>query len=55
MPLFRACSSRSLPCIPAVACRCSRSFQKRMTVQALTYEELQALGPSVAKMAEVVY
>jgi histidinol dehydrogenase len=29
------------------------SFTKRMTVQSLTYEGLQALGPSVAKMAEV--
>ncbi|KAG2483756.1 hypothetical protein HYH03_017411 [Edaphochlamys debaryana] len=29
------------------------SFQKRMTVQSLTYEGLQLLGPSVAKMAEV--
>jgi histidinol dehydrogenase len=29
------------------------SFTKKMTVQSLTYEGLQALGPSVAKMAEV--
>jgi histidinol dehydrogenase len=29
------------------------SFQKKMTVQSLTYEGLQALGPAVAKMAEV--
>jgi histidinol dehydrogenase len=29
------------------------SFQKKMTVQNLTYEGLQALGPAVAKMAEV--
>jgi histidinol dehydrogenase len=29
------------------------SFQKNMTVQMLTYEGLQALGPAVAKMAEV--
>lgn len=29
------------------------SFQKKMTVQSLTYEGLQLLGPSVAKMAEV--
>lgn len=29
------------------------SFTKRMTVQTLTYEGLQALGPSVAKMAEI--
>ena len=29
------------------------SFQKKMTVQSLTYEGLQRLGPSVAKMAEV--
>ncbi|GIL52881.1 hypothetical protein Vafri_8644 [Volvox africanus] len=29
------------------------SFQKKMTVQNLTYEGLQNLGPSVAKMAEV--
>lgn len=29
------------------------SFTKKMTVQALTLEGLQALGPSVAKMAEV--
>ena len=29
------------------------SFQKKMTVQSLTYEGLQALGPTVAKMAEV--
>lgn len=29
------------------------SFQKRMTVQSLTYEGLKALGPAVAKMAEV--
>lgn len=29
------------------------SFQKNMTVQMLTYEGLQALGPAVAKMASV--
>jgi len=29
------------------------SFQKRMTVQSLTFEGLQALGPSVAKMAAI--
>ncbi|GBF95053.1 hypothetical protein Rsub_07554 [Raphidocelis subcapitata] len=29
------------------------SFTKKMTVQSLTYEGLAALGPSVAKMAEV--
>ena len=29
------------------------SFQKKMTVQSLTYEGLQALGPAVAKMAAV--
>lgn len=29
------------------------SFQKKMTVQNLSYEGLQALGPSVAKMAEI--
>jgi len=29
------------------------SFQKKMTVQSLTFEGLQALGPVVAKMAEV--
>lgn len=29
------------------------SFQKKMTVQSLTWEGLQALGPAVAKMAEV--
>ncbi|KAI8469321.1 MAG: histidinol dehydrogenase [Monoraphidium minutum] len=29
------------------------SFTKKMTVQSLTFEGLQALGPSVAKMAEV--
>eukprot|EP00195_Chlamydomonas_chlamydogama_P013633 CAMPEP_0202892308 /NCGR_PEP_ID=MMETSP1392-20130828/2041_1 /ASSEMBLY_ACC=CAM_ASM_000868 /TAXON_ID=225041 /ORGANISM="Chlamydomonas chlamydogama, Strain SAG 11-48b" /LENGTH=441 /DNA_ID=CAMNT_0049576205 /DNA_START=195 /DNA_END=1520 /DNA_ORIENTATION=+ len=29
------------------------SFQKKMTVQSLSYEGLQNLGPSVAKMAEV--
>ena len=29
------------------------SFMKHMTVQSLTLEGLQALGPAVAKMAEV--
>ena len=29
------------------------SFQKRMTVQSLTYEGLQALGPAVQRMAQV--
>jgi histidinol dehydrogenase len=29
------------------------SFVKRMTVQSLSYEGLQVLGPTVAKMAEV--
>ncbi len=29
------------------------SFQKKMTVQSLTYEGLQLLGPTVAKMAAV--
>ena len=29
------------------------SFQKKMTVQSLTFEGLQALGPAVAKMAAV--
>ena len=29
------------------------SFQKKRTVQSLTYEGLQALGPAVAKMAAV--
>lgn len=29
------------------------SFQKKMTVQSLTFEGLQALGPAVAKMASV--
>lgn len=29
------------------------SFTKKMTVQSLTFEGLQTLGPSVAKMAEV--
>jgi histidinol dehydrogenase len=29
------------------------SFTKKMTVQSLSFEGLQALGPSVAKMAEV--
>jgi len=29
------------------------SFQKKITVQNLSYEGLQALGPTVTKMAEI--
>ncbi len=29
------------------------SFQKKITVQNLSYEGLQALGPAVTKMAEI--
>ena len=38
-------------------CSCSGvsldSFQKKITVQNLSYEGLQALGPTVTKMAEI--
>ncbi len=53
--IFWCAKPQTLNPNPALPCSgvSLESFQKRMTVQALTYEGLQLLGPSVAKMAEV--
>ena len=51
--LFSPSGPVLLPFLPPLSGVSLDSFQKKMTVQALTYEGLQNLGPAVAKMAEV--